>query len=268
MCLGNYDNSLSIEDNYKRYSDWYWQLEAVSKEYESTLGQYVGVAHSMPDFEEFKRIVADRNGSLDVITDNEQEKHHGEQGLYGEADYAAPSRIGIVAGASNVCENNFIFTKKDALDYILSKFGEDECKRIMQQLGSVGFSIAKGPTGDFFVLHDLSDDSNLQDFLEGKNNYNPLENCLKNYDASISAEENYNKYSHWYWQLEAVSKEYEADLGQYVGVANSMPKFADFEKLVSIKDSFLDSIIKKAIDESQFKNDFSNSTPKDIPNLE
>lgn len=66
-CLRNYDDLLSIEDNYKRYADWYWHIEDVSKEYEDTLGEYIGLNRSMPSFEEFKKIIAEKDKSLDSV---------------------------------------------------------------------------------------------------------------------------------------------------------------------------------------------------------
>ena len=186
-----------------------------------------------------------------AITDYGREKYYREQGYYGEIEPKMLTRIGIVYNNKGLCESNYIYTKENAFKNISSWLGEQEANKIIGKLEEIGFAAGEISANKTYEFYDISDDEKFKSFLAGEYNDNALDACLRNYDDLISIEDNYKRYSDWYWTLEEVSKEYEDSLGQFVGVTHSIPTFEEFKKIVAEKDKTLDSVINKAIDGSK-----------------
>lgn len=203
-----------------------------------------------------------------AITDYGREKYYRAQGYYGDVEPKELTRIGIVYNHKGLCESNYIYTRYDAVKNISSWLGEQECNNIIDKLEEIGFCAGEISANKTYEFYDISDGEKLQDFLKGEYNESALDACLRNYDDLLSVEDNYKRYSDWYWQLEAVSKEYEAELGQYVGVAHGIPDFEEFKKIVAEKDKSLDSVINKAVDESKGQNNINTDISKDYKDFE
>ena len=201
------------------------------------------------------------------ITDYGREKYYREQGYY-DGEQKKSKRVGIVYNYKGLSENNFIFTKDDAVKNISSWLGEDECKRIIDKLEEVGFAAGELSANKTYEFYDLSDDERFQDFLNGEYNDSALDACLRNYNDLLSIEDNYKRYSDWYWTLEEVSKEYEASLGQYVGITHSIPDFKEFKKIFAEKDKSLDSVINKAVEGSKGQNNLNKVKTYDYKDFE
>ncbi len=186
-----------------------------------------------------------------AITNYGREKYYREQGYYGDAEQKKLTRIGIVYNHKGLCESNYIFTKENAFKTISTWLGEQEANKIIGKLEEIGFAAGEVSADKSYEIYDISDDERLRDFLNGEYNDSALDACLRNYNDLISIEDNYQRYSDWYWEIKEVSKEYEPTLGQYVGVAHSIPDFEEFKKIIADKDKSLDSVIDKAVDESK-----------------
>lgn len=193
------------------------------------------------------------------ITDYGREKYYREQGYYGKFQRKPLTRIGIVYNHKGLCESNYIYTRADAFKKISSWLGEQEADKIIGKLEEIGFAIGEASNNKPYEFYDLPDDDKLQDFLNGEYNDSALAACLRNFDDLISIEDNYKRYSDWYWTIEEVSKEYEEALGQYVGVTHSMPDLEEFKKILAEKEKSLDSVIHKAVDESKSQKNSENT---------